>query len=89
MAFDQARKLFVREANQFWPPLVDIYKALVLMQLHADRRARALCESALKYFRSSPAVSKRRSVKLCWRGWTCTVVRPRAHTNIAGRLSSG
>jgi tetratricopeptide (TPR) repeat protein len=58
MAFDQARKLFVREANQFWPPLVDIYKALVLMQLHADRRARALCESALKYFRSSPAVSK-------------------------------
>ncbi len=58
LAFDRARKLFVDETNQFWPALIDIYKALVLIDLHQDRKARALCESALLYFRNSPAVSK-------------------------------
>ena len=58
LAFDRARKLFVEETNQFWPALIDIYKALVLIELNEDRKARSLCESSLLYFRTSPAISK-------------------------------
>jgi CHAT domain-containing protein len=62
--FDNARELFVRETNQFWPALIDIYKALVLIERKEDEKARALCESALVYFRPSPALGKAATCEL-------------------------
>ncbi len=56
--FDHARQLFQRETNRAWPALIDIHKALVLMEQGDRKKARRLCESALLYFRSSDLVGK-------------------------------
>src|SRR6185437_10283198 len=45
--------LFVRERNQLWPALIDLYKALVLYEAGDDDRAEDLAASALAYFGSS------------------------------------
>ncbi len=62
--FDHARELFVRETNQFWPALIDIYKTLILIDLKEDEKARTLCQSALAYFRPSPAIGKAATCEL-------------------------
>lgn len=51
--FDEARELFVREHNQLWPALIDLYKALVLYEAGDDDRAEDLAISALAYFGGS------------------------------------
>ncbi len=56
--FDRARELFRKEMNELWPSLIDICKALVLVDLGRDSEARRLCESALGYFRTSPLYGK-------------------------------
>jgi CHAT domain-containing protein len=48
--FDEARELFVREHNQLWPALIDLYKALVLYEEGDDDHAEDLAASALEYF---------------------------------------
>jgi CHAT domain-containing protein/tetratricopeptide (TPR) repeat protein len=53
LIFDEARELFVRERNQLWPALIDLYKALVLYEAGDDDRAEDLAASALAYFGSS------------------------------------
>jgi CHAT domain-containing protein len=56
--FDQARDLFVKEKNELWPALMDVYKALVLYEMQDDEHAYDLVASALNYFRSSPLQAK-------------------------------
>jgi CHAT domain-containing protein len=48
--FDQARELFIKELNQLWPALIDLYKALVLYEAGQDDEAEDLALSALEYF---------------------------------------
>ena len=48
--FDEARELFVREHNQLWPALINLYKALVLYEAGDDDLAEDLAVSALEYF---------------------------------------
>jgi CHAT domain-containing protein/predicted negative regulator of RcsB-dependent stress response len=56
--FDQSRELFVKEKNELWPALIDVYKALVLYEAEEDEDAYDLAVSALNYFRSSPLQAK-------------------------------
>ncbi|MBZ5523292.1 MAG: CHAT domain-containing protein [Acidobacteriia bacterium] len=56
--FDEARALFVEEQNQLWPPLIDLYKSLVLYEAGRDDEAHELAASALDYFGSSPLQAK-------------------------------
>jgi CHAT domain-containing protein/predicted negative regulator of RcsB-dependent stress response len=56
--FDRARELFVREANQLWPALIDLYKALVLFEHAHFGESRFFCQAALNFFVTSPARSK-------------------------------
>ncbi|HEX2329546.1 MAG TPA: CHAT domain-containing protein [Candidatus Angelobacter sp.] len=56
--FDEARELFVKEQNQLWPPLIDLYKALVLYEAGENDDAEDLALAALKYFRGSVLPAK-------------------------------
>ena len=51
--FRKARAVFVREKNQVWPSLIDLYQALVLFDAARHADARRLTDSALKFFDSS------------------------------------
>ncbi|MGH9570796.1 MAG: CHAT domain-containing protein, partial [Candidatus Angelobacter sp.] len=53
LLFDQARELFIREHNQLWPALIDLYKALVWYEAGNNDQAEELALSALKYFGES------------------------------------
>jgi CHAT domain-containing protein len=57
-SFDRARGLFIGERNRIWPTLIDLYKAVVLIDLNRNDEARSLCESSLIYFKSAAAPSK-------------------------------
>ncbi len=57
-AFDRARDLFVKEGNPLWPPLIDLYKALVLYQAGENDQAEDLAVTALAYFGNSVLPSK-------------------------------
>jgi tetratricopeptide (TPR) repeat protein len=56
--FDQARELFVREQNELWPALIDLYKALVLYEAGENDQAEDLACTALEYFAGSALPSK-------------------------------
>ena len=56
--FVQARAGFVREKNEVWPWLIDLYRALVLFKDGRLFEARSCCEKALKYFCSSALPGK-------------------------------
>lgn len=51
--FRRARSIFVREKNQVWPSLIDLYQALVLFNAERHSQARRLAQSALEFFDSS------------------------------------
>lgn len=51
--FGQAKEMFVRDQNQVWPSLVDLYQALVLFSEGRLFEARRLCISAYEFFRTS------------------------------------
>ena len=55
--FREARRMFVAEGNEVWPPLIDLYRALVL-EHEAPARAERLCRGALAYFARTAIVSK-------------------------------
>ncbi|MBZ5490742.1 MAG: CHAT domain-containing protein [Acidobacteriia bacterium] len=57
-SFDLARDLFVKEGNPLWPPLIDLYKALVFYQAGENDRAEDLAVRALAYFGNSVLPSK-------------------------------
>jgi CHAT domain-containing protein len=48
--FSQAREVFVREKNHVWPPLIDLYCALVFFNDGRFADARELCQRALDSF---------------------------------------
>lgn len=48
--FSQAREVFVRERNQIWPSLIDLYRALVFFNEGRLSEARELCRQALDSF---------------------------------------
>jgi CHAT domain-containing protein len=51
--FAQAKEMFVRDQNQVWPSLIDLYEALVLFTEGRLFEARRLCTSAHEFFRTS------------------------------------
>src|SRR5580765_5207849 len=57
-SFDLARALFVKEGNPLWPPLIDLYKALVLYEAGENDQAEDLAVTALEYFGNSVLPSK-------------------------------
>ena len=56
--FAQAKEMFVRDQNQVWASLIDLYEALVLFNEGRLFEAQRLCVAALDFFRSSPMQSK-------------------------------
>jgi CHAT domain-containing protein len=50
--FAEAREIFVREKNQAWPSLIDLYRALVFFNEGRYFEARRLADEALESFRS-------------------------------------
>lgn len=56
--FDRARASFVREKNQVWPWLVDLYKSLILLQEDRLHESRRLCVGALDFFQASRLKAK-------------------------------
>ncbi len=56
--FARAKEMFVRDQNQVWPSLIDLYEALVLFTEGRLFEARRLCTAALDFFRNSPMRGK-------------------------------
>src|SRR5713226_6028403 len=56
--FTQAKEMFVRDKNQVWPSLIDLYEALVLFNEGRLFEARRLCTTAREFFRTSTMRSK-------------------------------
>lgn len=51
--FARAKEMFVRDQNQVWPSLIDLYEALVLFTEGRLFEARRLCAAAHEFFRTS------------------------------------
>ena len=56
--FAAAKEMFVRDQNQVWPSLIDLYQALVLFTEGRLFEARRLCAAAHVFFRTSPMRGK-------------------------------
>jgi CHAT domain-containing protein len=56
--FAEARSLLVKEKNQVWPSLIDLYQALVYFREGRLQQARRHCLAALNVFRASPLLNK-------------------------------
>jgi CHAT domain-containing protein/predicted negative regulator of RcsB-dependent stress response len=56
--FAEAREIFVREKNQAWPSLIDLYRALVFYNEGRFFEARRLCTDALDSFRTLNLANK-------------------------------
>src|SRR6185369_14395518 len=56
--FESARAMFVGEGNEFWPALIDVYRALVLHQEGRHLEARKLGQHALRFFDAGGHQSK-------------------------------
>ena len=56
--FAEAREIFVREKNQAWPSLIDLYRALVFYNEGRFFEARRLCSDALDSFRALKLTNK-------------------------------
>jgi CHAT domain-containing protein len=58
--FARAKEMFVRDQNQVWPSLIDLYEALVLFTEGRLFEARRLCAAAHEFFRTSTSTSTMR-----------------------------
>jgi CHAT domain-containing protein len=56
--FSRAKEMFVRDQNQVWPSLIDLYQAMVLFTEGRLFEARRLCVAAHEFFRTSPMRGK-------------------------------
>ncbi len=56
--FAQAKLMFVRDQNQVWSSLIDLYEALVLFNEGRLFEAQRLCAAALEFFEKSPMPGK-------------------------------
>jgi CHAT domain-containing protein len=54
----QARTAFAKERNTVWPPLIDFYRATILLNKKQYRQSRSLCLKALKFFKRSPLLHR-------------------------------
>ncbi|HWX54030.1 MAG TPA: CHAT domain-containing protein [Verrucomicrobiae bacterium] len=52
--FAQAHAVFVKEKNQVWPSLIDLYRAVVYLNEGRLPEARRYCLAALEFFHASP-----------------------------------
>jgi CHAT domain-containing protein len=57
-SFTQARTMFVKEKNQTWPSLIDLYQALAYFNDGRLEESRRYCLAALHFFRDSPLPGK-------------------------------
>jgi len=57
-SFTQARTMFVKEKNQTWPSLIDLYQALAYFNDGRPEESRRYCCAALHFFRDSPLPGK-------------------------------
>src|SRR5216684_2787716 len=60
--FAQAKEMFVRDQNQVWPALIDLYEALVLFTEGRLFEARRLCAAAHEFFRTSASSMRGKAV---------------------------
>jgi CHAT domain-containing protein len=60
--FARAKEMFVRDQNQVWPSLIDLYEALVLFTEGRLFEARRLCIAAHDFFRTSPIAMRGKAV---------------------------
>jgi CHAT domain-containing protein len=51
--FRKARAIFVREKNEVWPWLIDLYRGLVLMEAGRPFEAQRFCTDALGFFHTA------------------------------------
>ncbi|HET7440916.1 MAG TPA: CHAT domain-containing protein, partial [Terriglobales bacterium] len=56
--FSEAKEMFVRDKNQVWPSLIDLYEALVLFNEGRLFEARRQCTVAREFFRNSAMRNK-------------------------------
>ena len=56
--FAEAKEMFVRDQNQVWPSLIDLYEGLVLFNEGRLFEAQRLCVAAHEFFRTSPMRGK-------------------------------
>jgi CHAT domain-containing protein len=56
--FAEAKEMFVRDQNQVWPSLIDLYESLVLFNEGRLFEAQRLCVAAHEFFRTSPMRGK-------------------------------
>jgi len=56
--FAQAKAIFLREKNEVWPSLIDLYEALVLFNEGRLFEAERLCVAAHEFFQNSPMRGK-------------------------------
>jgi CHAT domain-containing protein len=74
--FRESRALFVRENNQAWIAIIDLYQALVFCEAGQLDQSRELCGKAFEFFSQSPLIGK---------AALCQLLMARIHMN-AGRL---
>src|SRR6266478_1859379 len=60
--FARAKEMFVRDQNQVWPSLIDLYEALVLFTEGRLFEARRLCGAAHEFFRTSTSSMRGKAV---------------------------
>jgi CHAT domain-containing protein len=60
--FAQAKEMFVRDQNQVWPSLIDLYEALVLFTEGRLFEARRLCVAAHEFFRKPTSSMRGKAV---------------------------
>jgi CHAT domain-containing protein len=56
--FAQSKEMFIRDQNQVWPSLIDLYEALVLFNEGRMFESRRLCISARDFFNNSTMPGK-------------------------------
>ncbi|MFQ5776710.1 MAG: CHAT domain-containing protein [Terriglobia bacterium] len=56
--FRKARQRFLKQQNQVWPALIDLYQALVLYQEERYADARRLCNESFRFFSRSSLANK-------------------------------
>ena len=66
--FTRRKKCSMRDKNQVWPSLIDLYEALVLFNEGRLFEARQLCVSACKFFRHHQCGAKPYWRTCCLRG---------------------
>lgn len=76
---ERAREMFAREDNEFWPALIDAYRALLLHQEGRHFEAQRFAESALRFFSQSG---------LAGRAALCDLVLARVHLRIGEIVSA-